>query len=110
MFVVRQCSSETKARLVGGGDKQQDYLTKEDSSLPTVATKSVLLTLIVNEAEKRDVAIIDILNAIIQTQVEQKKDWVIIQIFCVVVDWLTKIAPEVVTEDRKETIRYWKNA
>jgi hypothetical protein len=106
MFVVKKRTRETKARLVGGGNKQRDYLTKEDSSLPAVATKSVLLTLIVDAPdEKQDVAIVDIPNAFIQMQVEDKKDWVIIQIRGVVLDWLTKIAPEVYTQyvsvDRK---------
>jgi hypothetical protein len=98
MFVVKKRTGETKARLVGGGNKQRDYLTKEDSSSPTVATKSVLLTLIVDADEKENVTIVDILNAFIQKWVEDKKDWVIIRICGVVVDWLTKIAPEVYTQ------------
>ncbi len=105
MFVIKKRTGETTARLVGGENNQQDYLTKEDSSLLTVATKSLLLTLIVDADEKQDVAIIDIPNAFIQTRVEDKKDWVIIRIHGVVVDWLTKIAPEVYTQyvsaDRK---------
>ena len=56
MFVGRKRFGETKARLVGGGDKQQDYLTKEDSSSPTASTEAILLTSIVDAAEKRDVA------------------------------------------------------
>jgi hypothetical protein len=39
MFVVKKRSGDTKARLVVGGNKQREYLTKEDSSSPTVATK-----------------------------------------------------------------------
>ncbi len=106
MFVNKKRTGETKARLVGGGNKHRDYLTKEDSSSPTVATKSVLLTLVVDADEKQDVAIVDIPNAFIQTGVEDKKDQVIIQIRGVVVDWLTKIAPDIYTQyvsaDRKE--------
>ncbi len=105
MFVVKKCTGETKARLVGGGNMQRDYLTKEDSSSPTVATESVLLTSIVNVDEKQDVAIADIPNAFIQMRVEDKKDRVIIRIRGVVVDGLTKIAPKVYTQyvsaDRK---------
>jgi hypothetical protein len=102
MFVVKKRTGETKARLVGGGNKQQDYLTKEDSSSQTVATESVLLTSIVDADEKQDVAIIDIPNAFIQTWVDDKKDWVIIQICGVVVDWLTKIVyTKYVSADRK---------
>ncbi len=76
MFVVKKRTRETKARLVGGGNKQRDYLTKEDSSLLIVATESVLLTSIVDADEKQDVAMVDIPNAFIQTWVEDKKDWV----------------------------------
>jgi hypothetical protein len=98
MFAIKKRTGEPKTRLVRGGNKQRDYLTKEDSSLLTVATESVLLTLIVDDDEKRDVAIVDISNAFIQTLVEDKKDWVIIRICGVLVDWLTKIAPEVYTQ------------
>jgi hypothetical protein len=80
MFIVRKRSAETKARLVGNGNKQSDYFSKEDSSSPTTATESVLLTSIVNAAEKRDVAIVDIPHVSIQTWVENEKDCVIIRI------------------------------
>ncbi len=80
MFIVRKQSGETKAWLVGGGNKQRDYLSEEDSSSPTTATESVLPTSIVDAAENRDVAIIDIPNVFIQTRVENEKDCVIIRI------------------------------
>ncbi len=112
MFVVKKrCTGETKARLVGGRNKQRDYLTKEDSSLPTVATKSVLLTLFVDADEKQDVAIIDIPNAFIQTRVDNKRDWVIIQIRGAVVDWLTKMVlkstPSMSVWTGREPRHYW---
>ena len=50
MFIVKKRSGDTKARLVFGGKKQREYLTKVDSSSPTVATESVLLTSIVDAA------------------------------------------------------------
>ena len=76
MFIFKKRTGDTKAMLAVGGNKQQDYLTKEDSSSPTVATKSVLLTSIIDAAEKRHVMIVDIPNAFIQTRVEKKKDQV----------------------------------
>ncbi len=94
-----------KASKVAGGNTQRDYLTKEDASSPTVSTQAVLLTSIVDAHERRDVAVIDIPNAFIQTRVNDPKDRVIIRIRGVVVDWLVKIAPEVygpfVTTDKK---------
>ncbi len=58
----------------------------------------MLLTSIVDAAEKRDVAIIDIPNAFIQTRIESEKDRVIIRNRGVVVDWLVGIAPKVYSQ------------
>jgi hypothetical protein len=74
MFVVKKRDGRTKARMVAGGNTQRDYLTKEDSSSPTVSTKAVLLTSIIDAHEGRDVAVIDIPNAFIQTRVDDSKD------------------------------------
>ena len=95
MFIVKKRDGKMKARKVAGGNTQRDYLTKEDASSPTVSTQAVLLTSIVDAHERRDVAVIDIPNAFIQTRVNNPKDRVIIRIRGVVVDWLVKIAPEV---------------
>jgi hypothetical protein len=95
MFVVRKRTGETKARVVAGGNLQRGHVTKEESSSPTVSTESVLLTSIVDALEERDVAIIDIPNAFIQTRVQDAKDRVIIRITGVIVDWLVKAAPKV---------------
>jgi hypothetical protein len=52
---------------VAGGNKQQDYISKEDASLLTVPTmKSILLSCIIDSEEEWDVTIINILNAFIQ--------------------------------------------
>ena len=67
MFIIKKRSGDTKAGLIVGGNKQWDYLTKEDSSSPAVATESVLLTSIFGAAEKRDVAIINIPKVFIHT-------------------------------------------
>jgi hypothetical protein len=57
-----------------GQNKQQDYSSKEDASLPTVATEAILLSCIIDAKEGRDVAVIHIPNAFIQTRVEDKGD------------------------------------
>ncbi len=67
MFIGQKRTGETKARMVAGGNTQRGHVTKEESSSPTVSTEAVLLTSIVNAHKGRDVAVIDILNAFIQT-------------------------------------------
>ena len=105
MFLKQKRSGEIKGRTVAGGNKQRDYISKEDASSPTVATESVLLTCIVDAEEEREVAVVDIPNAFVQTRVEDEKDRVHIKIRGVLVDILVAIAPEVygeyVTTDKK---------
>jgi hypothetical protein len=95
MFIGQKWTGETKARMVADGNMQRGHVTKEESSSPTVSTKAVLLTLIVDAHKVRDVDVIDIPNAFIQTQVDDAKDHVIIWITGVIVDWLVKVAPKV---------------
>jgi hypothetical protein len=86
MFIGQKRTGETKARMVAGGNTQRGHVTKKESSSPTVSTKAVLLTSIVDRRKGRDVAVVDIPNAFIQTKVDDAKDCVIIQITGVIVD------------------------
>jgi hypothetical protein len=95
MIIGQKRTGETKARMVAGGNTQRGHVTKEESSSPTVSTEAVLLTSIVDAREGRDVAVVDIPNAFIQTKVDDAKDCVIIQITGVIVDWLVKVEPKV---------------
>ncbi len=70
MFIRQKRTGETKARMVAGGNMQRGHVTKKESSSLTVSTKAVLLTLIVDAREGRDVAVVDIPNAFIQTKVD----------------------------------------
>ena len=105
IFLKKKRTGEVKGRAVAGGNKQRGYIDKEDASSPTVAIESVILTSIVDALEERDVAIVDIPNAFIQTVVKEKSKRVIIRIRGMLVDMLLKIAPEVyqsyVTIDKK---------
>ncbi len=80
VFVKKKRSGQIKARKVSGGNKQRDFVNEEDASSPTVATKSVLLTSVIDAKENRDVAIMDIPNAFIQTVIEDDKDKVVMRI------------------------------
>ena len=47
MFLKKKrLDGKVKWQTVDGGNKLQSYISKEDASLPTIATKSVLLTYI----------------------------------------------------------------
>ena len=50
--------------------KQRGKIDKLDASSPTAALESVLLTAVIDAREGRDVAVIDIPNAFVQTRLE----------------------------------------
>ena len=93
MFLKEKRDGAIKGRAVTGGNKQRDYISKEDPISPTVATKAVLMSCIIDAMEKRDVAVIDISNAFIQTRVEDEKYIAFIKICGFLVDILMEIAP-----------------
>jgi hypothetical protein len=107
LFLKEKRDNSIKGQTVAGGNKQRDYISKEDASLPTVATESVLLTCIVDATKERDVAVIDILNAFIQTRIKNEEGMAIMKIHGVLVDMLLDIALDVykpyVTTDKKGT-------
>ena len=94
MFLKKKRDDTIKGRTVAGGNKQRDFISKEDLSSPTVATESVLLTCAINAQEGRDVVIIDILNAFIQTRAERPEDQVLMQLRGLLADLLVQIDPK----------------
>ena len=105
LFLKQKRDGSIKGRTVAGGNKQRDFISKEEVSSPTVSTEAVLLSCIIDAEENRDVAVIDIPNAFIQTRVEDEKDMVIIRVRGLLAEMLVDIAPDVygpyVTTDKK---------
>ena len=97
IFVEEKQDGTIKAQKVIGGNKQRDYTTKEDVSSPTVLAEVVVLTCVIDAHENRDVAVVDIPNAFVQTVVskEDAEHHVIVRIRGPLVDILVAIAPDV---------------
>ena len=51
MFLKEKRDVSIKGRAVAGGNKQCDYISKEDASSPMVATEAVLLSCIIDAEE-----------------------------------------------------------
>jgi hypothetical protein len=103
MFLKQKRDGKIKGRTVAGGNKQRDYISKEDASSPTVA--AVILACIIDAEEGRGVAVVDIPNAFVQMRVENEKDMSFIKISGVLVDIMLEITPDVyksyVSRDKK---------
>ena len=91
MFLKEKIDGAINVRSLAGGNKQCDYISKEDVSSPTVATEEVTLSCIIDAEEERDVAVINTPNAFIQTKVEDEKDMVFIKIRAVLVDTTKRV-------------------
>ncbi len=95
MFVEEKRNRKLKARKVIGGNKQRDYITREDASSPTVSAEAVMFTCVIGALEERDVAVVDIPNAFFQTVIKHKEHHVIVHIRGTLVDILVNIAPHI---------------
>jgi hypothetical protein len=94
MFLKLKQDGKIKGITIAGGNKQRDYISKEDASSPAATMESVLLSYIIDTEEHRDDAVVDIPNAFVQTRVENKKDMAFINIWGILVDIMVEIAPE----------------
>ena len=61
MFLKRKRSGRIKGRGCADGQKNREFITKEDSSAPTISTEALFFTCIIDALKKRDVATTDIL-------------------------------------------------
>ena len=78
--------------MCADGRKQRDTIPKSETASPTVALESVFLTSVVDAHENRDVAVLDIPNAFIQTDMEGEK--VVMKLKGELAELLVKTAPQ----------------
>jgi hypothetical protein len=74
IFVEQKRDGIIKARKVISGNKQRNYITKEDVSSPMVSAEAVMLTCVIDAVEDRDIAVVDIPNAFAQTETVVSKE------------------------------------
>ena len=81
--------------MVAGGNKQRGTIDKVAAHSPTAALESVMLTAAIDAAEGRDVAIVDIPNAFVQTKLEDETDMAIMIMRGRLAELLVQVAPEI---------------
>jgi hypothetical protein len=95
ILVEEKRDGKLKAWKVIGGNKQHDYITNEAASSPTVSAEADILTYVIDALEGRDIAVVDIPSAFVQTVAEDKEHCVIVHIRGPLMDILVNIAPHV---------------
>ena len=63
MFLKKKRCGKIKGRGCADGRKQRAYITKEESTSPTISTEAVFLTAVVDTWEHRKVAVLDVPGA-----------------------------------------------
>ena len=93
MFLKEDREYTTKGITVDGGNKQMDFISKEDSSSPTVKTEAMLPSCIIYSKEERCVTAIDIQNEFIQILFKNENETEVINIRGFLVDLILEIDP-----------------
>lgn len=70
MFLKQKRNGLIKGRGCADGRKQRAYVTKDETSSPTISTEAVLLIATIAAKERRDVATVDIPGAFMQTDLD----------------------------------------
>ena len=91
IFLKKKRCGRIKACACTDGRKQRLLYSKEDASSPTVRTESVLLTLLIDAMEGRDVAIVDVPGAFLQARLDEIVHLCLIGLLA---DLMIKISPE----------------
>ena len=71
MFLKRKRCGKIKGRGCEDGQKQRAYITKEESTAPTVSTKVVFLTAVIDAMEGRSVVVLDVPGAFMQAEIDE---------------------------------------
>jgi hypothetical protein len=98
LFLKVKRDTSVKDQMVAGGYKQRGTIDNQDASSPTAALESVLLTAINDAKEERDVAVIDIPNAFVQTRLVNDEDKAIMRMHGKLAELMVKVAPEIYTK------------
>ena len=71
MFLKKKRCGTIKGRGCADGRKQRAYVTKEESTSPTISTEAVFLTAVVDAWENRKVAVLDVPGAFMQVDMDE---------------------------------------
>jgi Reverse transcriptase (RNA-dependent DNA polymerase) len=109
IFLVEKSDGRIKARTCANGSSQRSYIEKKEATSPTALTEAIMITAAIEADENRDIMTVDIPNAFVQTEIENKDERVMMKIKGQLAEMLVKIEPEVyenylIEEDNEKVI------
>jgi hypothetical protein len=96
IFLVEKRNGRVKARACANGSTHREYIGKEESASPTVATEAIILTSAIDAKTEMDILTADIPNAFAQKNIDinDGNDKMIMKIPGKLEDMLVKLDPE----------------
>ena len=70
MFITEKRDGTIKARACAVGQKQREFMSKDDVAMPTVMLESIFITAVLEAKEERDAAVVDPPGAFLHTDNE----------------------------------------
>ena len=95
-----------KGRTCADGRSQRELYEKHETSSPTISTESLLISLIIDALEERDVAVADVVGAYLKAYM---KDFVLLKLTGQTVGIITEVNPkykEFVTYEKGKPVLY----
>eukprot|EP00957_Ditylum_brightwellii_P185371 14115004-Ditylum_brightwellii.AAC.1 len=80
IFQTEKLDKTIKVRACTNGSMQRTYIAREEAASPTATTEAILITGVIEAKQQRDIMMLDIPNAFIQTPVPQAGDKIIMKI------------------------------
>ena len=71
MFLKRKRCGKIKGRGCADGWKQRAYITKEESTVPTVSAEAVFLTAVIDVMEGQSIVVLDVPGAFMQAEIDE---------------------------------------
>ena len=71
MFLKKKRCGTIKGHGCADGQKQWAYITKEESTSPTISTEAMFLTALINAWENHKVAVLDVPGAFMQVNMDE---------------------------------------
>ena len=105
-MIKEKRSGTIKARACADGRKQRRYIAKEDVASPTIQLESLIVSLIIDAKEGRDVAIADVVGAYLLANMQ---DYVLIKLTGKTVDIMCgvdKVYEEYVAMENGKRVLY----
>ena len=90
-IIKEKCCGMLKGRSCVNGRPQQAYISKEEAASPTTTLESLLITLLIDAWEEKDVATADVVRAYLNTYM---RDFVIVKLVGGEEDIISKLNPE----------------